>query len=1493
MDELKTFLIVLSIISIIVLIGSVIYFISPTSAKKIVDIESTILYGELSQDASLTINSPISSYKDLVNVSQEVKVFGKSISNYNNILVIMPSEIPVIYTPKGDNVFKFEIQIENLGTGINASLLGEGLSPKGYTGEFVFNSSLKNFIQFNDREFAPVITWTYSTNYLEVWKNYTETDKTTEEETITPIKDKVYTNYKATDTTALKTYFDREAYLDPNMSTCGTIPAPGVYNLTASISNYGATCIIINSSDVIFDCLNNIIDGKDLTFTYGIYVSGIGTLTNITIQNCPINDFYNAINMENVISSFVTNINATSQHNGGKPLTLTTVTYSIFTNISIFNQTGASITNILLGSYSQYNNFTNGYITGGYNGISFGSYCSDNIINGFNITKETNYGLSIVGNTNNKFFNNFFNNTNNTYIVAGTSYWNTTLTAGTNIIGGSNIGGNFWANSTGGFSETCTDADVNGICDAIYNVSGTSVNIDYLPLAKVSGVADTTYPTFSTYGDDNNTLFGSGIAHFNVTLLNTNGTVYLNINGTKVMATNSTAYVYNTTFFLVNGTYNYNWSSYGNGTSHLLNYSIQRSYTLNPDVQYPQFSNYWDNNATITQSGTGRFNVTLLNTNGTVLLYINGTNYTASNSTSNVYNTSAPFVTGGSYDYYWISWGNGTLHKYNQSSLRSYYVYPPDTNYPQFSNFTTIPANSTAYSDGVYSFNATILNSNGTAGIEFNGVNYTATNLSYVFNRTFYLNSYGTYNYYWWAYGNGTLHRFNVTALKSYTIQKPYIDINITYPLNGTDYLEISYEMNYTINSSNLSTCSYSTDGGVTYNLISACGINVTGLSSIQGWNTWSICANDSFGNINCSTTRFYGDFIDIIPPNATLLYPTTNQLNATAIQNFTANFTDNIGLRNATLFIYNITGLYNWSTISSFGGVTDKIAGITVFLSDGGYNWSYQVFDNVGNSFTTENFTITIDTTSPLISYGIGTEVNGANVSQNWIYVNVSFIEPNFANITFSLFNDTDVVNSTTFNSTIYNINWTNLQEGNYSYQINITDTLNHENATEVRTITLDKTNPLISYGTGTESSGTNFSRTNIYVNTTFTELHFANITFSLFNDTSIINTTIFTIPTYEINWTNLADNNYSYQINITDSANNKNFTELRTIILDTTNPLISYGIGTLASGINISNNFIYVNTSWTELHFANITFSLFNDTNVVNSTTFSTPTYFINWTGLIDNNYSYQVNISDFLSHVASTEVRFIRLDITAPNATLISPVNGSLNTTQIQNFTANVSDNNMLKNATLYIYNQTGIYNVSTTNIVGKGGILGWITTLIDGIYTWFVEVFDVVGNGFRTGNYTVTIDMTPPYFTNFNNKTIYNDEALSYTIGASDAMTSISCFTVNNTYNFSINCAGLLTSNSGLELGINYLNITVNDTLNNLLSGVIWVNVLNYSLVPTEPFTWYNNSESPQNRLFAISEGGDVILERNGTISRRRVDTSLWFGDSGNLFVKFGN
>ncbi len=136
-------------------------------------------------------------------------------------------------------------------------------------------------------------------------------------------------------------------------------------------------------------------------------------------------------------------------------------------------------------------------------GIRLGEAGYADIINN-TITSCAECGIyDMYGNSTKLIYNNYFNNTLNVRFVAGAARntWNSSLTPGTNIVGGPYIGGNYWAKPDGtGFSQTTLDLDGNGIGDLPYNVYEN--DYDYLPLViQSSSVTPTANFTANvTYG---------------------------------------------------------------------------------------------------------------------------------------------------------------------------------------------------------------------------------------------------------------------------------------------------------------------------------------------------------------------------------------------------------------------------------------------------------------------------------------------------------------------------------------------------------------------------------------------------------------------------------------------------------------------------------------------------------------------------------------------------------------------------------------------------------------------------------------------------------------------------------------------------------------------------------------------------------------------------------------------------------------------------------
>lgn len=112
-----------------------------------------------------------------------------------------------------------------------------------------------------------------------------------------------------------------------------------------------------------------------------------------------------------------------------------------------------------------------------------------------------------------------------------------------------------------------------------------------------------------------------------------------------------------------------------------------------------------------------------------------------------------------------------------------------DTTYPSFYNISTSPSNNTQYTlNANYQFNLTINNTNGTAGIEFNGVNYTLSNSSGIFYASVSDLGVGDYSYYIWAFGNGSDNNYNISDTYGYKVAQ-----NTTLALSITGTTPITY----------------------------------------------------------------------------------------------------------------------------------------------------------------------------------------------------------------------------------------------------------------------------------------------------------------------------------------------------------------------------------------------------------------------------------------------------------------------------------------------------------------------------------------------------------------------------------------------------------------------------------------------------------------------------------------------------------------------------
>jgi len=400
---------------------------------------------------------------------------------------------------------------------------------------------------------------------------------------------------------------------------------------------------------------------------------------------------------------------------------------------------------------------------------------------------------------------------------------------------------------------------------------------------------------------------------------------------------------------------------------------------------------------------------------------------------------------------------------------------------------------------------------------------------------------------------------FNDTALKQNTTSNSCLTVSNAAPKFNTSLEDQTVNSDatfrYDVNCTDIDgdPITHSDDTSL-FNINSLTGlITDTPSESDVGAFTVTITCND--GTVNVQDSFIY-TILDATKPTSNSLTnnaSTITQPNGAV--NWSVTLTDGVELL-SYIFSFNDTGNFVNDTPLTISGTNIFINVSKTITADFGANVCGKFFfnDTSGNKESTENSCFTVKdaaTNNPPTTPTTLHPTNNSYVNQQEIQLNASSSDQDLDPITYYHF-----INNT-LNQTTVNANATlSATDAYYTYNVYAGDGINNsQNSTKIF-FTKDTTPPTINYGQNTATNNTNTSQNWININVTANDLNENNITFNIYNTTTLITSATFTDKTRTRNFTNLNDSTYFYNVTITDLAGNTNTTPTRQITLDTTPP-------------------------------------------------------------------------------------------------------------------------------------------------------------------------------------------------------------------------------------------------------------------------------------------------------------------------------------------------
>jgi hypothetical protein len=576
---------------------------------------------------------------------------------------------------------------------------------------------------------------------------------------------------------------------------------------------------------------------------------------------------------------------------------------------------------------------------------------------------------------------------------------------------------------------------------------------------------------------------------------------------------------------------------------------------------------------------------------------------------------------------------------------------------------------------------------------------------------------------------------------------------------NVTDNIAVgNVSANITLPNGTIQVLNLSFVNGAKYNTSFTIPSNLTGVYNI------TFIANDTSNNLNTSErTNFTAN--DPVFPTINFTSPTETSgslLNRNFILiNVTSNDTN---LANITIRLFNASSQLENATTTINSSLFVNISG----LADGLYFFNATAVDLANNRNSTETRNVTLDTRAPLINFTAPTETNNSFLNRNNILANVTVFDAAPDRINIILSNNSGIVQSNIsgFGVSLLFINFTNLADGVYYLNATANDTTGNVNRTETRTITIDRTNPLINFTGPTPANNSFLAQNNISANVTANDTNLRNITIYLTNSSGLIQQNVSGVSPFFVNFINLADGVYFLNATANDTAGNLNRTETRTINLDTQAPLIN--ITTPLNSSNFSTSLVGVNYTVSDSNLESCFYT--NSSGLFNYTITCGNNISATWN---EGTNVVRVYANDSFGNQNSSTVSFV-VDTIFPTINFTSPTetSGSLLNRNFVLINVTANDTNLV-NITIRLFNSSNSL-VNITNSTTSPLFVNF-SGLADGLYFFNSTAADFVNNRNSTETRNVTINAQAPLVFELKpvNNSIFNvTESIEIATNASD-------------------------------------------------------------------------------------------------------------------------